>query len=208
MDDDDFRRGQPSAHRKFGVRRATLAAVAMVPLATRVACDSALTLGLSPGDAAAVTAALLRAAGAAGMIAGQVLDLEGEGRALQQADLEAIHAAKTGSLIAAAAAMGAMAAGAETAKVNALAAYGRLVGLAFQISDDLLDITGSTASLGKTAGRDAALRKSTYVSLLGAENARAVASQKVNEAVACLREVGLQTPLLTAIASWVIHRRS
>jgi geranylgeranyl pyrophosphate synthase len=208
MDNDDVRRGRPSAHRKFDVPLATAAGVAMVPLAVRICHAAVRSLGLSNEDSAAICAVLLRAAGAGGMIAGQVLDLEGEGRSLQLEQLERVHAAKTGALIAAAARMGAMAAGADNSRVAALGTFGEALGLVFQITDDLLDVTETTATLGKTAGRDVELQKSTYPALLGEESARELAATKADEAVERLRLAGAYTPVLGALASYVVGRRS
>ncbi len=208
MDDDDMRRGRPSAHRQFDVPTATVAGLAMVPLAARGAMAAGRALGLSTGESAAIVREIMIAAGAGGMIAGQLLDLEGEGRALPLEDLQQVHAAKTGALIAASATIGAMAARADDASVTSLRRYGELIGLAFQITDDLLDVTASTAVLGKTAGRDEALGKSTYPALLGVEGAWRLARQNADEAASLMRDAGLLTPLLGALAQYVVARRS
>src|SRR5215211_1710656 len=129
MDDDDVRRGRPTVHRAFGVAAATAAGLAIVR-------------------------ELMVASGAGGMIGGQLLDLEGEGKPLALEDLQRIHAAKTGALITAAATIGGRAAGASPDRLEALARYGEAIGLAFQIADDVLDVTATTHQLGKTAGRD------------------------------------------------------
>jgi geranylgeranyl pyrophosphate synthase len=208
MDDDDVRRGRPSAHRRFGVGLATLAGVAMVPLATQLAFSAARSLGASAREAADIVAVLLRAAGAGGMIAGQLLDLEGEGKHLSLPDLQRIHAAKTGALIAACAAAGAMAAGADREAVAAMRQFGEQAGLAFQISDDVLDVTRSTEELGKTAGKDAAVSKSTYPALLGLEAARERALAHAQSSIRILKTAGLHTPLLDALATYVVVRRA
>jgi len=208
MDDDDVRRGQPTVHKVYGVRAATAAGLAMVPLAARCAVDASHALGLNDEATAAIVAELMRASGAGGMIGGQLLDLEGEGRPLELAELERVHRAKTGALITAAATLGGRAASASAERIAALATYGAAVGLAFQIADDVLDVTATTDQLGKTAGRDVALQKSTYPALLGVARARGRAEALVDEACAALNEVGLLTPALEFIARFTIERTS
>ncbi|HEX5972942.1 MAG TPA: farnesyl diphosphate synthase [Gemmatimonadaceae bacterium] len=208
MDDDDVRRGRPTVHRVYGVRAATAAGLAMVPLAARCACDAVHALGLGDEVVESVVAELMRASGAGGMIGGQLLDLEGEGRPLQLGELERIHRAKTGALIRAAATLGGRAASASPERIAALATYGAAVGLAFQIADDVLDVTATTDQLGKTAGRDIALRKSTYPALLGVAGARHRAEALVEEGCAALAAVGLLTPALEFIARFTVERTS
>ena len=208
MDDDDVRRGQPTVHKVYGVRAATAAGLAMVPLAARCAADAARSLGLGEDATATIVAELMRASGAGGMIGGQLLDLEGEGRPLQLAELERIHRAKTGALITAAATLGGRAASASSARIDALDTFGAAVGLAFQIADDVLDVTATSDQLGKTAGRDAALRKSTYPALLGVTGARQRAEALVEEGCAALRDTGLLTPALEFIARFTVERTS
>jgi len=142
------------------------------------------------------------------MIGGQLLDLEAEGRSLGLADLERIHRGKTGALIEVSVRMGAMAAGADPARVAALGRYGAAIGLAFQIADDVLDVTATTDELGKTAGRDLALHKSTYPALLGIDGARARAAALVEEAVGALRGASIVSPALEALAHYAVERRS
>src|SRR5829696_7561888 len=208
MDDDDVRRGRPTVHRVFGVASATAAGLAMVPLAALCAADAARELGLSDEDGAAVVRELMVASGAGGMIGGQLLDLEGEGKALALDDLQRIHAAKTGALIAAAATIGGLTAGASATRLAALARYGEAIGLAFQIADDVLDVTATTDQLGKTAGRDLELRKSTYPALLGVDGAKSRAEALVREGCTALDEVGLLTPALDRIAHFTVERTS
>jgi farnesyl diphosphate synthase/geranylgeranyl diphosphate synthase type II len=155
-----------------------------------------------------LVAELMRAAGAGGMIGGQLLDLEGEARPLALSDLERIHRAKTGALITAAATLGGRAARASDARLAALAHYGAAVGLAFQIADDVLDVTGTSDQLGKTAGRDLALRKSTYPALLGVEGAKARAAALIDDGCAALDRVGLLTAPLAQIARFTVERTS
>jgi geranylgeranyl diphosphate synthase type II len=208
MDDDDMRRGRPTVHKVFGVPAATAAGMAMVPLAARAAADSAAEMGLPPAVAGEVVRTLMRASGATGMIGGQLLDLEGEGTALDLLQLERIHRSKTGALIEAAMRIGGLAAGAGAEKLDALARYGASVGLAFQIADDVLDITATTDQLGKTAGKDVAFRKSTYPALLGIAGAKARAEALVQEACKGLADHGALTPELEFLARFIVARRS
>ena len=208
MDDDDVRRGRATVHRAFGVAAATAAGLAMVPLAARCAAQSARALGLDDASVSAIVADLMRASGAGGMIGGQLLDLEGEGRPLALAELERIHRAKTGALITAAATLGGRAASAGPERLAALARYGAAVGLAFQIADDVLDVTATTDQLGKTAGRDLALQKSTYPALLGVDGAKRRAAALIDEGCSALDAVGLLTPALAEIARFSVERTS
>jgi geranylgeranyl pyrophosphate synthase len=208
MDDDDVRRGRPTVHRVHGVAAATAAGLAMVPLAVRCAADGARELGLSAVTAGEIVRDLMIASGAGGMIGGQLLDLEGEGRPLALEDLQRIHRAKTGALITAAATIGGRAARTTPERLGALASYGASVGLAFQIADDVLDVTATTDQLGKTAGRDLELRKSTYPALLGVEGAKARAAALIDEGCTALDEVGLLTPPLARIAQFTVERTS
>ena len=208
MDDDDMRRGRPTVHRVFGVRAATAAGLAMVPLAARCAFRAGRSLGLDVQVCGRIVAELMCAAGAGGMIGGQLLDLEGENTALSLEQLERIHHAKTGQLIRASVRLGGMAAGASDAKVEALDRYGESIGLAFQIADDLLDVTATSDQIGKTAGRDRELQKSTYPALLGVEGSRRRAEALVEDGCAALRSADLLTPTLERLARYTVERRS
>jgi geranylgeranyl pyrophosphate synthase len=190
----------------FRARVAALAGVAMVALAVRWAVDAARALGLPRGLSTGIVQELMRASGAGGMVGGQLLDLAGEGRMLAERELERVHTGKTGSLIVAAARIGGMAGGCDDRCLAALGRFGRALGLAFQIADDVLDATATTAQLGKTAGADAARRKSTYVTLLGVDGARGRAGELVAEARGALADVGLLTPLLDHLAQFAITR--
>jgi geranylgeranyl pyrophosphate synthase len=208
MDDDDMRRGRPTVHRVFGVSIATSAGLAMVPLAALCVADAGRGLSLEQATIGAMVAELMQASGAGGMIGGQLLDLEGEGRPLDLSALERIHRAKTGALIVAAATLGGRAALASGVRRVALARYGAAVGLAFQIADDVLDVTATTDQLGKTAGRDLALKKSTYPALLGVEGAKRRAALLIDDGCRALDEVGLLTPALERIARFAVERTS
>ena len=206
MDDDDLRRGRPTTHRQFDVATAAEAAFLMVPLAGRILVLGASELRLSRRTTCAVALELYRAAGAAGMICGQVLDLEAEGREVSRDELVRIHEAKTGALITASGVMGALAAEATTEQVEAVRMYGREAGLAFQIVDDILDATGTSSDLGKTAGKDAQQRKATFATLVGVEQAIHEAAGHVQRAVDHLASVGLDSGLLGALAHYITER--
>ena len=208
MDDDDMRRGRPTVHKVYGSRVAILAGVSMIALAVRVASAAARELGVPEKVDVAIVETLLEAAGSNGMIGGQERDLAGEGLALPLEEREAIHAAKTGALIAGSLRMGALAAGADDKKVLALERYGRDIGLAFQIMDDVLDMTSTTSALGKTTGRDAVLGKSTYPALLGVDGARQRARALVEDGLGSLRERGLLTQELSEVANFIVARTS
>ena len=208
MDDDSVRRGRPTLHKVYGVTVATIAGVTMVPFAARTALEGARAIGLPLEVCGSIVRQLMQASGAGGMVGGQLLDLEGEGKPLTLADLERIHRAKTGALIAASVRIGATAAGASGERATALDRYGESVGLAFQIADDVLDATATSEQLGKTAGRDAALGKVTYPAVLGVEGAIARATELADEACRALDAVGLLTPELEHLARFSVSRRS
>ncbi len=208
MDDDDVRRGRPTVHRTFGVRVATAAGLAMVPLAARCAWHAALDLGLSASLAGEIVRELMEASGAGGMVGGQLLDLEAEGALPSLEVLERVHRLKTGALIRASVSLGARAARASPTQRRALDHYGSSIGLAFQIADDVLDVTATTDQLGKTAGRDIDLRKSTYPALLGVEGATRRAVALIGDGCGALGQEGLLTPALEQLAWFMVERRS
>lgn len=208
MDDDDMRRGRPTVHKVYGSRTAILAGVAMIPVAALVVRDAARAMRLSPEISGRILEALLDAAGASGMIGGQASDLAGEGRPLSLEGREDIHRAKTGALMVASLHMGGLAAGASAGQVAALGRYGRAIGLAFQIMDDVLDVTSTTTALGKTTGRDATLGKSTYPALLGVEGAQARARALIDDGLHALGEQGLLTQELSQLANFMVTRSS
>ncbi len=206
MDDDALRRGRPTTHRAFDVPTATEAGYHMVALAARVLAAGMDALALEPERRRAIALELFQAAGAGGMIGGQALDLEAEGRRIAVAQLEEIHRRKTGALIAASCVIGALAAGAPRATWEAVRGYGTDVGLAFQIYDDVLDATATSDQLGKTAGKDAAHAKSTFVTVLGVGAARAEAERLAARAVDRLRQAGLVSPTLVELAHYIVTR--
>jgi geranylgeranyl pyrophosphate synthase len=208
MDDDDLRRGRPTTHRQFDVATATRIGYLLVPVAARLLAGAAAELGLSDATLGRMAEELFQAGGIEGMVGGQWLDLEAERRRLALDDLIEVHRGKTGALIRSACALGAIAAEASSAAVGALTAYGEDVGLAFQIADDVLDATGTSEELGKTAGRDAELDKSTYVSLLGVEAARAEAQRLARRAVEHLDAAAVPSGALGALAGYIVTRSS
>lgn len=208
MDDDDLRRGRPTLHRAFDVQLATVAGFAMVPVAAAAAMRGVRRLGLGADSERDIALVLFRAAGAGGMIGGQVLDLLAGGRHATAADVTDIEARKTGALISASVEIGAVAAGVPETRRAAYRAFGEDVGLAFQIADDVLDMTGTSSELGKTAGKDAKLGKPTFPMLLGVEGAQREAERLAERAVAHLAAGGVSSPLLAALARFVVSRRS
>ncbi|HVF44190.1 MAG TPA: farnesyl diphosphate synthase [Pyrinomonadaceae bacterium] len=206
MDDDELRRGRPTCHVKFGEATAILAGDALQALAFQsIAEDEALDASLR----VSLVALLARASGTpAGMVAGQAHDLSAEARAdVTVEELERIHRRKTGALIAASARAGAMVAGANERDAEALTRYAVDLGLLFQITDDLLDVTASAADLGKTPGKDARSQKATYPALHGLEAARALAREVHARACAALDSLETPTPMLRGLARLVLDRR-
>jgi geranylgeranyl diphosphate synthase, type II len=209
MDDDDLRRGKPTSHKVFGEAIAILAGDALLTRAFHLLAEV-------PGDwddsrvrrRLRAAAALGEACGTTGLIGGQVMDLESEGRALGARDLECLHRAKTGALLSACVRGGAILGGAGAEDRERLSRYAAAIGLAFQVVDDVLDATGDAARLGKTAGKDEAARKATYVSVHGLERARAMAASLREEATDALLPLGPRGGLLAAIARLVVDRRS
>jgi len=207
MDNDVLRRGKPTVHVKFGQAQALLAGDALQALAFEL---------LAPDDAsipAAVQAALCRllarSAGHAGMAGGQAIDLASVGRSLTEAQLREMHRLKTGALLEASVMMGAACGEATAAELSALRVYGSAMGLAFQVVDDILDVTADSATLGKTAGKDAAQDKPTYVSLLGLDRSRAYAQELLAQAQRALAASGLHdTQALQALAMMVVNREN
>ncbi len=205
MDDAELRRGRPTTHREHGEDVTMRAGAALIPAAALQALSACAALRCPPERARKVTAALLEAAGAGGMVGGQWEDLLGEGRSLGASELDALHSRKTGALLAASLVMGALAAGAPAEAVDALEEYGRAIGLAFQIADDILDATQLADTLGKNPS-DVALGKSTYVALHGLDAARARARDEADRAIRALRRAGLEAPTLEALAAYVVER--
>ena len=207
LDNDDLRRGRPTLHVNFDEATAILAGDALLSLAFE-------TLSRFPeGDAFAARkieaiGVVSAAVGLRGMIAGQVLDLEFEGKAASREDLERIHRLKTGCLITAACAAGAILAGAGEEARKAMERYGRALGLAFQITDDILDVEGTAVEIGKSPGKDAKQAKATFPSVWGLDASRRMAAERVREAVAAVEAFGSKGALLADIARSIESRRS
>lgn len=209
MDDDDLRRGQPTCHIKFGEASAILAGDALQTLAFSILSDAPMD-EVSDRDRLAMLSELATASGAAGMCGGQALDLEAEGQQVNLEMLERIHRHKTGALIRAAVRLGALSAGEQGRQaLPLLDKYAESIGLAFQVQDDILDVVGDTATLGKRQGADQQLGKSTYPALLGLEQARNKASDLIAEARQSLEQLAAQsldTTALEALANYIILR--
>jgi len=207
MDDDDLRRGRPTTHHQFDVPTATRAGFLLVPVAARVLAEAGRDLGLSPAMLRRLGVELFTAGGLTGMVGGQWLDLEAEGRALSLEELRAVHRGKTGALIEASCTLGALAAEAPPPELEAIRAYGREIGLAFQVADDVLDVTATSEELGKTAGKDAAVAKSTYVQLLGVAGAQSAATAHAEQAVSALGRARVPSGALALLARYIVTRR-
>ena len=206
MDDDVLRRGRPTAHRVFGTAQATVAGAAMIPLAFAQLVDGASAMGLPGNTIEAAARELAEAAGAAGMVGGQMMDLEAEGRSVDAATLQRIHARKTGALFVASMRVGGFLAGASDPILDALLDCGRELGLAFQVTDDILDVTGEDAILGKVAGRDREQGKATYPALLGLEAARERAAAAAVRAAAALHAVEIHDEGLDSLIDFAVNR--
>jgi geranylgeranyl diphosphate synthase type II len=207
LDNDDLRRGRATSHRVFGEAMAILAGDALLTHAFQVAAGAPRGAGAT-GSTARAIATLARAAGVGGMIGGQVMDLEAEGRRVSFATLTRIHRGKTGALVSAAVQIGGIVAGARPAQLRALRRYGDGIGLAFQIVDDILDREGTTARLGKTTGKDARARKATYPGLLGVPASRRRAERAVGQATAAIAPLGPRAKRLREIARFILDRVS
>jgi len=204
MDDDALRRGRPTCHIVFGEAMAILAGDALQALAFEI-------LSNDDGDAAIAIQkqrVLGRACGAEGMAGGQALDLAAVGQTLTLAELEHMHACKTGALIRASVRLGALTAGADTAMLNLLDRYADALGLAFQVRDDILDVEGDAAVIGKTAGKDAAADKPTFPSIIGLEASRARLRELTGIALGAVAPLGTSGVLLQELANYAAYRNN
>jgi len=208
MDDDALRRGRPTCHVAFGEATAILAGDALQALAFDVLAGDA-TLADAPALLVEMLRVLAAACGSHGMAGGQALDLAAVGRVLDAAELERMHVHKTGALIRASVRLGALATGCRDENLlAALEIYGHCIGLAFQIRDDILDVEGSSATLGKTAGKDAADAKPTYPSILGMQGSRARLAELTKAAIDSVQPLGARMHELVALARYVAERDS
>jgi geranylgeranyl pyrophosphate synthase len=203
MDDDDLRRGRPTNHKVFGEAMAILAGDAMVTMAFELIATDA-----EPAFVPALVRELASASGPVGMIGGQVLDIDGENVSLSLDELRRLHAMKTGALLTCACRMGAIAAGADAKKLDAVTAYGRHLGLAFQIVDDVLDVTSTPEQMGKATGKDAGKGKNTYPSLMGLDASRRTAAEQLDAAITSVALLGESATGLQNLARFVADRQS
>jgi farnesyl diphosphate synthase len=204
MDDDDLRHGKPTVHKAFGEAAAVLAGDALQSFAFEVVADPA-TSG-DPFTRAELVQVLAAASGAGGMAGGQMMDLAGEGQALDVHAITRLQQLKTGALLGAAVEMGAVLAKISPEARTHLKGYARDIGLAFQIADDLIDHAGDAAKAGKAVGKDAAAGKQTFVAMVGADRAREQAAMLVEQAIAHLARHGQEADLLRAIARYIVER--
>jgi geranylgeranyl diphosphate synthase type II len=203
MDDDDFRRGVPTCHKVYGEGVAVLAGDALQALAFQLLAEVPGNAQFNVGD---YVRELAVTSGSLHLIGGQVMDLEGEGKKLPLADLRYVHESKTAALLTTSIKLGGMSAGASTEQIAALHAFGWNTGLAFQIIDDILDVTQTTEKLGKSAGKDLASEKSTYPALLGLDASRAEAHRLTTEAMNALSIFGDQAERLRQMAGYLLAR--
>ncbi|MCK7596270.1 polyprenyl synthetase family protein [Microbulbifer sp. CAU 1566] len=202
MDDDALRRGRATCHIQFDEATAILAGDALQTQAFEFLADAPLDAELK----VRVIRELAQASGARGMVAGQAIDLAAVDQALSLEQLKQMHRLKTGALISASARIGALIGGADPQQLAAVTRYAEAIGLAFQVQDDILDVTADTEILGKTQGADAARNKPTYVSLLGLDGARAKADELHREASDALAQLGGNTQILRQLADYIVHR--
>jgi geranylgeranyl diphosphate synthase, type II len=209
MDNDDFRRGNPTNHKVFGEAIAVLAGDALLTEAFKLASDPRFTDGCEPSGLLAVIHEIATCAGSYGMVGGQVADMESEGRHdIDLATVQYIHTHKTGALIKASVVAGALLGGATGQQLAAITRYGEAAGLAFQIADDILDIEGTTEEIGKDAGSDEARGKATYPAVMGLAAAKAEAQSMMDEALRALKIFGAEADTLREIAHYIVKRRS
>jgi len=203
MDDDELRRGKPTCHIAFDEATAILAGDALLTMAFEILASMP---GCRPERCVEVTRIVAAAAGSCGMVQGQMLDMLSQGAALSLEQLEHLHSLKTGAMIEASLAVGGLLAGGNPLQIEALRAFGRRVGLAFQVVDDILNIEGDPAVMGKAAGTDQLRRKNSYPGLLGLAKSREFAQNLVHQAIEAIAEFGDRAEALRAIACYVLER--
>ncbi|NLY65182.1 MAG: polyprenyl synthetase family protein [Alcaligenaceae bacterium] len=202
MDDDVLRRGQPTVHVRYGEATAMLAGDALQPLAFA----ELASMPIAPALVVQAVQVLGRVAGSLGMVGGQAIDLSSVNQTLNQEQLQFMHRLKTGALIEGSVLLGAIVAGANSEIRQALETYGSAMGLAFQVVDDILDVTADTQKLGKTAGKDANENKPTYVSIMGLEESREFARQLHEVAITAIKPLGESADRLKELADFIVHR--
>ncbi len=203
MDDDDLRRGKPSLHKAYDEATAILVGDGLQARAFELLADAP---GLGAEQRIAMVKVLAKAAGPAGMVGGQFIDIQATGSDMTLEQLQAMHSLKTGALIRASLALGGIAAGASEQQLAALDEYGTHIGLAFQVVDDILDVEGDTATLGKTQGKDDEANKPTYVKLLGLDGAKAEAQRLLQAALEALNSFGASADHLRDLARYIVER--
>ncbi|MEJ5329896.1 MAG: polyprenyl synthetase family protein [Desulfobaccales bacterium] len=208
MDDDDLRRGRPTCHKQFDEATAILAGDGLLTEAFRLMAEVAPRFEGREAVLLEIIELIGRAAGYQGMVGGQMLDLLAEGRKITLKELETIHRLKTGALLTASIRAGALVGGADRHQLTCLTEFGEKFGLVFQITDDLLDVEGEAAEMGKTPGQDEKRRKATYPALLGREAARQWATTLMEQAIEGLKDLGERAEPLRAIGRYLLVRRS
>ncbi len=207
MDDDDLRRGRPTNHKVFGEPIALLAGDGLLTEAFCAMTSPEMAMRIPPMTLIQAIRIIARAAGPEGMVGGQAVDIQWEGRPAGFDVVRFMHTRKTGAMITASVASGAILAGANDSQIKAVTAYGEKIGLAFQISDDILDIEGDSETMGKRAGADEKRGKTTYPSVLGLDQSRRIQHDLVREAIDDLRELTTRAEPLRQIARYIIERR-
>ena len=206
MDNDDMRRGKPTNHKVFGEAVAILAGDGLLTEAFRVMAKTPLGK-IKPEALLKVICLVAQASGYQGMVGGQVTDIQSEGKTVEPATVEFIHSHKTGALIAASVTSGAILGGATEPQVNAISEYGREIGLAFQIADDILDVEGDSERMGKGVGGDARKKKVTYPSVHGLVRSREIQRQSIDQAIHSLRTFDSKAEPLRVLATYMIERK-
>jgi len=203
MDNDDLRRGRPTCHKVFGDGIAILAGDALLTIAFEIAAQAKPVSRYELRD---ILREIAEAAGSRKLIAGQVADLEAEGRRLTRAQVRSIHENKTAALLTTSVRLGAMSANATAKQLASITAFGRALGLAFQVIDDILDVTQTSEKLGKSAGKDVAAEKATYPAVIGLEKSRAEARRLTRQAHSALESLGKNATVLRALADYLLAR--
>lgn len=206
MDNDDLRRGKPSNHKVFGEAEAILAGDGLLTFAFELLSNTDISGTINSDDRVRIIQIIAQAVGSQGMVGGQALDIESEGKSIPFETLQYLHSCKTGALITASVQTGAVIGQASHSQFEALTVYGKAVGLAFQIVDDLLDVEGTEEELGKAVGADAALNKATYPSLFGVEETRKKAIAAVDNALAALEGFDGKADYLRELAQYIYSR--
>jgi geranylgeranyl diphosphate synthase type II len=207
MDDDDLRRGKPTCHKAFNEATAILAGDALLTAAFEVLATAGRSPGSDPLKWLEVSYLIAQAAGHHGMVQGQMMDLSVEGKTISLRELETLQQLKTGALLEVSAKAGAILGGGSAEEVNSLAAYGRYIGLAFQLADDILNVESTPEIIGKPVGSDQAHRKITGPSLIGLQQAKARAAELIDSALEELQVFDMRGQPLAALASYMIERK-